>query len=196
MKASDHFLNGGKPLDLTIENFWQYHYANMYNQHEYIAEFLVGTALGETTPNNDYWRLWDVDYHFGDKTYRIEVKATSYYHSFQDELYQGRTSEVRTFDIHKAYKEYQNNSSELRRNSDIYVFCLNVGRTAEESNPIDVSNWEFYLVTRENLESQLADENQKSISLSRVRALAGEKCSYLEIKSKVDSLIPTIKEKR
>lgn len=75
------------------------------------------------------------------------------------------------------------------------VNCLNlvISQGAEDGMLADT---EVYLVTRENLESQLAEENQKSISLSRVRALAGEKCSYLEIKSKVDSLIPTSKEKR
>ena len=65
------FVNGNKSLGITMLDFWKYQYSNIYDMQEYIAEFIVGKALGINEPmNRDGWTLWDIDY----QGKRIEVK--------------------------------------------------------------------------------------------------------------------------
>ena len=46
----------GKTLGITMLDFWKYQYSNIYDIQEYIAEFIVGKALGINEPcNRDGW---------------------------------------------------------------------------------------------------------------------------------------------
>ena len=150
---------------------------------EYIAEFLVGKALGLEEPcNRDGWTLWDIDY----RGKRIEIKETSYYHSWQEKIAQGRISQQRTFGITPAYTKYKDSTTVLERQNDIYVFCLNIGNSEEESNPLEMSNWEFYVVPTVVINANCTTA-QKSISLGKVRKLA-PMTRYQDLKSVIDSI--------
>ena len=82
--------------------------------------------------------------------------------------------------------------SSYERQNDIYVFCLNTGTNEEESYPLDMANWEFYVVP-----TSVINENcthaQKSISLGKVRKLA-PLTKYEELKNVIDSICETIKK--
>ena len=98
------FVNGDESLGMTMLDFWKYQYSNIYDIQEYIAEFIVGKALGINEPmNRDGWTLWDIDY----KGKRIEVKQTSYYHSWQEKIANGKISQQRTFSITPAFTRYR-----------------------------------------------------------------------------------------
>lgn len=176
------FTSNGKELGFTMSDFWEYQFSNIYDMQEYIAEFLVGKALGLDHPmNTDGWTLYDLEY----RGKRIEVKETSYYHSWQD----GKISSVRTFDIHKAYARYKDNSTELRRNNDIYVFCLNTGTNRETSNPLCMENWEFYVVATSVINAECKD--QKRVALGRIRQFA-KACRFEELRKIVDETIENL----
>lgn len=176
------FTANGKELGFTLADFWEYQYTNVYDLQEYIAEFLVGKALGlQHSMNTDGWTLFDMKY----RGKRIEVKETAYFHSWQEALAGGKISKVRGFDIHKAHKMYKDPTSELVRNNDIYVFCLNTGDTRETSNPMCMENWEFYVVPTDVI-NEKCKEN-KSVSLGRVRSFTTA-CTYDQLKARVDEL--------
>lgn len=184
MKVTENtpFVNGGESLGLTMLDFWKYQYSNIYDMQEYIAEFIVGKALGIKEPmNRDGWTLWDINY----EGKKIEIKETGYYHSWQDKYAGGRISKQRTFGIQPAYSDYKNPNSELKRQSDIYVFCLNIGSNKEESFPLDMSNWEFYVVPTSVINDNCTP-TQKSISLGRVKKLA-QMTRFNELKNVLDS---------
>ena len=127
MTGEEKFYQNGIPLDMSMLDFWQFKYSNVYSMQEYIAEYLVAKALGKTKADNgDYWTLWDIGY----RGKRIEVKETSYYHTFNKD---GKISKQRTFGITKANSSYEDKTTENKyeRQNDIYVFCLNVGETEE-----------------------------------------------------------------
>lgn len=183
------FVNGGESLGMTMLDFWKYQYRNIYDMQEYIAEFIVGKALGINEPmNRDGWTLWDIEY--GGK--HLEIKESSYYHSWQDKYAGGRISKQRTFSIQPVYSDYKNPNSELKRQSHIYVFCLNIGANAEESYPLDMANWEFYVVPTNVINDNCAPE-QKTISLGKVKKLA-PRTRYEELKNVIDSICETIKK--
>ena len=176
------FVDECESLGLTMLDFWKYQFSNIYDMQEYIAEFIVGKSLGIDEPTNrDGWTLWDIEY----SGKYIEIKETSYYHSWQDKYAGGRISNQRTFSIQPAYSDYKNPNSELKRQSDIYVFCLNTGTNAEESNPLEMANWEFYVVPTDVI-NEYCNPTQKSISLGKVRKLAPP-TKYKDLKDVIDS---------
>ena len=177
VKETTLFTSNGESIGLTMLDFWKYQYSNIFDLQENIAEFIVGKALGLTEPcNRNGWSLYDIYYR--DK--RIEVKETGYFYSWQED---GKISQQRTFGIAPALGP----NKVRERQNDIYVFCLNTGTNEEESNPLEMDNWKFYVVPTSVINKECADE-QKTISLSRVRKLA-PMTRYSELKGVVDSFI-------
>ena len=183
LNGDEQFKIGDQSIGLTMLDFWRFKYSNIFNLQEVIAEFLVAKALGRDVSDNDeYWTLFDIKY----RGKRIEVKETSYYHTWNE----GKTvSQQRVFGIEKANSSYENDSIENRyeRQCDVYVFCLNNGDTKEESNPLELNNWEFYVVPTEFINEHCGDN--KTISLGRVRNLGFQAKRYDEIKAAVDLIV-------
>ena len=176
------FVYGDESLGMTMLDFWKYQYSNIYDIQEYIAEFIVGKALGINEPmNRDGWTLWDIDY----KGKRIEVKQTSYYHSWQEKIANGKISQQRTFSITPAFTRYKDSTTSYERQNDIYVFCLNIGINEAESYPLDMANWEFYVVPTKIINDNCTSE-QKTISLGKVRKLA-PLTRFNELKNVIDA---------
>lgn len=177
VKETTLFTSNGESIGLTMLDFWKYQYSNIFDLQENIAEFIVGKALGLTEPcNRNGWSLFDIFYR---KT-RIEIKETGYFYSWQKD---GKISQQRTFGIAPALGP----NKVRERQNDIYVFCLNTGTNEEESNPLEMDNWKFYVVPTSVINKECADE-QKTISLSRVKKLA-PLTKYGELKGVIDSYI-------
>lgn len=177
--GNESFLMEGSPCGFTMLDFWQFQFSNIYDLQEHIAEFLVAKALGVKEPHNrSGWTLWDIDY----EGWRIEVKETGYYYSWQEK---GKISEQRTWSITKAYTDYKNPNSEYKRQNDVYVFCLNTGKNEKDSYPLELENWEFYIIPTSKINEECRDN--KTISLSKVQKLT-KKVSFSEIKRVIDSL--------
>ena len=187
MTGKETFIFDGKSAGFDFLDFWKFHYSNIYDLQDKIAEFIVSKALGiDEAQNDQYWTLWDVSYR--DK--RIEVKETSYYHSFNQE---GKVSKQRVFGITKANGSYdptKSGNSEFCRQNDVYVFCLNTGNTRESSNPLNLNNWEFYIVPTAVINEKC--ENNKTISLGRIKSLGFSAKRYDEIRTEIDKIIDTM----
>lgn len=143
LTGEEKFCQNGVDMGLSMLDFWRFQYSNLYNIQEYIAEFLVAKALGKNEADNaESWTLYDISY----QGKRIEVKESSYYHPWNEG---GKISEQRSFGITEANSSYEDDAlgNKYERQNDIYVFCLNVGRTREASHPLNLDNWEFYIVS-------------------------------------------------
>ena len=119
------------------------------------------------------WRVeWDsFDVKLGDT--KIDVKATGYvqaWHSHQPPPARPSFSGLRsrTWSPETGYAEEQS------YNADIYVFAVETCADPKRYNPLDVAQWEFYVLGRAVLE----ERHQKSMALSTVRALAGHAVTY------------------
>lgn len=191
MTGKEKFSLSGKKLGFNLTDFWRFQYSNIYSLHGEIAEFIIARALGiEEAQNSEYWTLWDITY----RDVRIEVKATAYFHLWNTD---GKISKQRTFSIAEAngaYDSEKSGNSELCRQNDIYVFCLINGETMETSNPLDLDNWEFYVVPTAFLNENCG--RNKTISLGRIRSFGFEKIPYNQLKEKVDQLVDEIKRNR
>lgn len=184
LSGKEKFTFQNEITGLSILEYWQWLYSDVYDLQDTLAEYIVAKALGkEGSDNTGSWTLYDIEY----RGKRIEVKETSYYHSWQTD--EEPKSKVRTFGITKAYSEYQNNTSKLERQNDLYIFCLNTGETKNDSNPLQLEHWEFYVVPTSVINKKCGE--QKTICLSRVRKLT-EKVDYNNLKEKVDEVIDGI----
>ena len=189
---SEEFTIGEKKLGFSLVDFWRFKYSNIYDIQGAIAEFIVAKALGlNTASNTEYWTLWDINY----CGLRIEVKETSYYHPWNKD---GKVSSARSFGITKANSRYAESATgELKegeenfyeRQNDIYVFCLNTGNTREESNPLNLDNWLFYVIPTKIINEKCGDH--KTISLNRVKKLASP-IRYSELKKHIDNIMCSI----
>lgn len=154
LSGKEPFTAGGKPLGLSVLDFWSFQRSN----------------------------LWDIDY----KGKRVEVKETGYYYSWQKD---GKISEQRSFGITKAYSKYKDTSSAFERQNDVYVFCLNTGRTKEESNPLEMDHWRFWVVPTSVINRECGDN--KTLGLNRLRRIVGndDGLRYEELKDAIDKAL-------
>jgi len=186
LTGPEAFTNAGDPIGLDVYDFWRWHYCDRFDLQDKIAEYLVAKALGRTEADNvGSWTLYDIDYR--DK--HIEVKETSYDHSWQTD--EEKKSKTRTFGITKARSKYKDTNSDLARQSDLYVFCLNTGMTKAESDPLELSHWEFYIIKTDVINKECGDA--KTISLSRLQKLVTP-VPYDKIKETVDLMIAELNE--
>lgn len=182
----EEFTFDGVSLGSNLIDFWKFRYSNIFDIQGALAEFIVAKALGLSEAHNiEYWTLWDITY----RDLRIEVKETSYYHPWNKD---GKVSESRSFGITKANSRFAESATgtvdasfenKYERQNDLYVFCLNTGNTPEESYPLDLNHWEFYVIPTDVINETCGDG--KTISLGKVRKLAPA-LRYDQIKEAVD----------
>lgn len=183
LSGQEQFTLEGNSAGFSVLDFWAFQHSNIWDVQEEIAEFIVAKALGQDMPyNKNGWTLWDMNY----RGKRIEVKETGYYHSWRTD---GKVSKQRTFGITKAYSRYKDNTSEFKRQNDIYVFCLILGETKEASNPLVLENWRFWVVPTSTINCLCGDN--KTISLGRVKRITEleEGVGYGELREAVDKVI-------
>lgn len=160
------FSLSGQPLDLQLSAFWQWSASNLVSNatRGVLAEFLVTSALGLADGVRNEWDAFDIL--LADGT-RIEVKSAAYLQSWAHT----KLSNV-LFSIRPSFawsSETNKLSTELRRQADIYVFCLLTHQEKATLDPMRLEQWKFYL-----LRSVVLDElfpTQKTIGLASLLKL-------------------------
>lgn len=190
--ADEMFILNETPV-FSVMDFWRYEFSALVSMQASIAEFLVSRALGITKAENVLkWTGYDVSY----KGKRIEVKATSYIHSWNEE----HQSNVRTFSIAPSNNQYwavrdEREKKKQSRQSEVYVFCLNTQRSFEHFNPLLVDSWEFYVIPTYKINERcerIQIPNQKKIRLSVVQKMAGSPVGWADLKDKIEEAIDDV----
>lgn len=185
LKGDEKFVLNGHPTDMDILDFWRFRYSERFDLQDTIAEYIVSKALGiDKATNTEMWTLFDILY----RGKRIEIKETSYFHAWQSD--EEPKSNTRVFSITKAYGKYKDSSSVFERQNDIYVFCLNTGKTRETSDPLILEHWEFYVVPTSLINKECGDG--KTVSLGRLRKMV-KSVGYGELKAAVDRIVDETK---
>ena len=73
--------------------------------------------------------------------------------------------------------------AEVRRQADVYVFALLAHREKRTLDPLDLSQWEFFVVPARVLNARLP--RQKQLSLSTLLTLKPAKCAFNELPAAV-----------
>ena len=182
LSGNEPFKKNDVELGFNVADYWRFQFSNLIDNLGFVAEFLIAQALSKDEPDNYGWTVYDLGY----RGKRIEVKATSYWQSWKKSHI---ISEIRNFSIRKTYLDYQNNKSEKARQNDIYIFCLDKGKTEEAANPLNLDNWDFYVVPTKVINDTFGD--QKVLSLKRLKELSpyNKELTWNDIKKAVDDII-------
>lgn len=181
--GDEHFSLSGEKLELRLSEFWQWSASDLVSNamRGVLAEFLVASALGLADGARNQWDAFDLL--LADGT-RIEVKSAAYLQSW---AHAKLSNIIFTIRPTLAWNSETNQlSSELRRQADIYVFCLLAHQDKATLDPMRLEQWKFYL-----LRSGVLDErypSQKTISLASLLKLQPLDATFENIAERVAEL--------
>jgi hypothetical protein len=152
-----------------LQQFWQWSGSDLISnsQRGILAEFLVALALGVDGGVRTEWDAYDWR---TDSGIKVEVKASGYVQSWAQE----RLSRV-GFDIapKRGWDASTNTSAtEAARPADVYVFAVHAHTDQASIDPLDVTQWEFYVLGTPVLNQ--ACSSQRRISLGTLQRLCPE----------------------
>ena len=143
LNGTEEFHNAGTSLGFNVADFWGWSVSDLVSNatRGILAEYIVGRAVGADLEIRDEWGVYDLRTPEGT---RIEVKSAVYLQSW----FQKRLSLI-TFNCEKhLYWDSEKNeqSVEHGRFSDVYVFALLDHTDKKTINPLDLSQWKFFVV--------------------------------------------------
>lgn len=138
----ENFTYDNKILPYTLKDFWSFQYSNLISSkiRDDISKFIVAKALNITDRKFEYFDGHDLTSKEG---IPINVRSASYITLEEEET----TKEI-SFNIGK------------KRQGFIYVFCVLSHRTKEDLNPLNINQWEFYIMAKSNLEKIVGDDEK------------------------------------
>ena len=178
------FRSGATPLSFALGDFWAWAASDLLGNalRGLVAEFLVAQSVNATAAARVEWDAYDVLHPNGA---RLEVKASGFVQSWP----QTRPSKP-TFDIaRKRVLDAATNtySAAPCRSSDAYVFALHAHAERVTADPLDVMQWEFYVVDTPTIEARC--QAQKSIGLGSLKRLCPNAAPYSQLAATVGQII-------
>lgn len=184
LTGNEHFTFDDMPIGKLLSDFWAWNSSDLLNNplRGALAEFIVAAALElDTGTCRKDCTPYDLETLSGIK---IEVKASAYLQSWNT----NRISNIR-FNIGptRAWDAELNFDGEIKRQSDVYVFCLYASKTKEDT-PLLLDQWEFYVIPTYTLNQKCS--NQKSISLNSLLSLNPMKTDFGNLQFVIQNILP------
>ncbi len=166
----------GDKQNRTLLEFWKWAYSDLVGNTEKgsIAEYLVAIACGIDETARISWDTYDLTLKNGIK---IEVKSSGYVQTWK----QKRLS-IPVFNIPKTKAwDYLNNffEPEKKRHADLYVFALLAHIDKKTINPLNTSQWEFYILNTQTLNKEM--KNTKQITLKKLIEINAIKSTFEQL---------------
>ena len=172
-------LTGSEPFEgmaATVQEFWAFAMSDlrMNNIRGYLAEFLVAKAVGATGSRVE-WDAYDV---LTPEGIRVEVKSAGYLQVWA----QRRLSRISFGSMKgRTWTPEGGESPEATLNADVYVFAIQTATNHDDYDPLDVGQWEFYVVDRTAIEAT----GYTSIGLPTLRTLTDGAVDYAHLGSAI-----------
>lgn len=181
----------GKTIGM-LSDYWSWAHSDLIANAErgVFAEYLVACALG--IQKDDVRKEWDkYDLHYKNESveFGIEVKSSGYVQTWE----QSKPSSL-MFGIRPTlgWDSESNKSGNIpRRQADIYVFCVHKEQDQSKVNPLDIAQWDFYLLPTQILNGKLPE--QKTISLSTLKTIGAVETKFEDLQSRMIELIASVK---
>lgn len=172
--GEERFHQGGADLDLNLRSFWQWSASDLVSNalRGVLAEYLVAQALGEANDGiQEEWAPYDLRTPEG---ITIEVKSAAEIQSWHQE----RLSTISFLCPKTRAWPPQTGLYEEgpRRQARVYVFALLAHQNQATLDPLNLDQWEFYVVPTAVLDAR--ERSQHSITLPSLKALHGEPVTF------------------
>ena len=176
-------LTGGEPFvgagDAWVTDFWRFAMSDlrMNNTRGYLAEFLVAKAIGLGEVRRVEWDAYDL---LIDEWIRVEVKSSAYLQMWP----QWRLSRIEFSGLRGTrYDVYHGDDPGGRQfNAHVYVFGVQTAIDHNAYEPRDISQWEFYVLSKSDLEQGQVGQ---SLGLETLQRLSGGRTSWEDLRSRV-----------
>lgn len=174
--GNEKFLRNGMPLSIDLLSFWKWSSSDLMGNtmRGVLAEFIVASAIGPVEGLRIEWDAYDIK---TDEGLKIEVKSSAYIQSWSQ-----KTPSTIRFDIKPTEgwdAETNETSTEVKRQSDVYVFCVLAHKNKNTIDPLNLDQWDFYIMATDDLNRSVAV--QKSIGMSRLKQLGAIEVDYEDI---------------
>lgn len=186
-KGSEQFHVGGDATKISLLDFWQWSGSDLIGNTSrgIFAEYLVAMAVGMAGEVRNEWEECDV--RIGDV--KIEVKSAAYLQSWFQ-----KTLSTISFSIRPSRKwssETNQLAIDSKRHSNLYVFCLLAHKQKETLDPMNLGQWEFYVLPTEILNVRCREA--KTIGLSSLLKFNPSVAKYEELASCIFQCVSNLK---
>ena len=180
--GEEPFHASNYPTGFNLLSFWQWLASDLVDNalRGALAEYIVACDLGIADTTRPGWNAYDLITPEGIK---VEVKSAAYLQSWKQTAPSKICFDIRpTIGWDAATNIY---GTERKRQADVYVFCLLAHADKATLNPLDLSQWEFYVLPTRVLDEKLP--TRQSISLAGLLRLF--RLELLEVESRNISII-------
>ena len=177
--GEEYFTFNNKKLSINVLSFWQWSSSDLLVNvlRGKLAEFIVASSIDLIVNQREEWDAYDL---ITEKGLKVEIKSSAYLQSWN----QAKLSKI-IFGIQPTVVWLDNNqrSKTIKRQADIYVFCVLNHKDKKTVNPLNLNQWNFYIIDTKILNSERT--NQKTITLSSLLELNPEKLDYSGLKDSI-----------
>ncbi|WP_233487285.1 hypothetical protein [Candidatus Thioglobus autotrophicus] len=178
--GKEPFVFDGNEMPLNVLSFWQWSSSELLGNalRGVLAEFIVASTIDVLEQPREEWDAYDLITKSGLK---IEIKSSAYLQSWN----QTELSKI-IFGIQPTVLWDENNkrSEEAKRQADVYVFCVLAHKDKGTVNPLDLSQWDFYVLDTKVLNDKVP--KQKTITLSSLLKLNPSQIKYDGLTSEIN----------
>ena len=171
--GTELFRDGSQPLPFGLLSFWQWSASDLVSNalRGRVAEFLVAQALGVADGVRAEWDAYDLRSRSGAT---IEVKSAAYLQTWAQKSLSPIIFDIaptRFWDAARGLME-----PESRRQAAVYVFALLKHQDKRTLDPMDVAQWEFFVLPTALLNARLPAQQQ--LGLAGLRSLDPVECAF------------------
>jgi hypothetical protein len=182
--GNEAFAHNGVPLPFNLMSFWRWSSSDLVGNalRGMLAEFIVASAVDCTANTRKEWDAFDLETPEGIK---IEVKSGAYLQSWHQENLSSIQFNIQpTLGWNATSNTY---ATKRERQSDVYVFSVLSHKNKETVDPLNLDQWEFYVISTEALNRAVGD--QKTIGLSSLKQLGPIEATYESIGSTIKRVL-------
>ena len=194
LAGSEQFRFNDNPLQTTVKDFWAWSMSRLIadGPRGDLAEFIVNTALGiDTTEPKHGWGECDIIY----DGIRIEVKCSSLLQAWERETIPKPVFSIAKrigCDVEETDTGYRYIGRSIddkpERRSECYIFCLFKETDRAKADPLQLEQWDFYIVPTKTIDEKLG--SQRSITIKGIERLGATPIGFDNIKSTIDAIFP------
>lgn len=173
----------------TVLDFWQYAFSNLNSNilRGALAEFIIENALKDSREIvlRNPWGDWDIEF----AGHKIEVKCCAYIQDWDQKDYSRiifaglKAKEIYWSEAVKPYKELK----ESAYKADLYIFALLHHKDHASLDLLDMDQWSFYILSKEELIR--ITNNGDSISLANLRKHDISALHFTDLRNEVERIL-------
>ena len=186
--GDETFHSANMPMACTLKDFWKWSVSDLVSNatRGRLAEFIVAQALEiPAGAVRDEWEAYDLKMPDGLK---IQVKSAAYIQSWNQTKFSPITFSIRKSRFWDAATNVL--AVEPKHHADVYVFAVLAHKDKQTIDPLNVTQWEFYVMPIKAIEKY--ERSKVSITLKSLERESGGPVNYSGLAVRVKSFMERI----